>query len=753
MRPPLELNVADTVVFCKGRTTTVKAIGTGGDPSNYNYKWSLAVNNTVFSTDAEINVSPDSATKYKVILGDNCSKNDTSFVVVIPDGSLLLPKLTDTTICLGNTVTLNAAAITCDSAAVKYVWDNGLGNGSVKTISPIITTTYKLVAYDTINNSRDSSFITVTVRPPLQLSINNDTTICSGNSIQLVSKASGGLQNQHKIKWLSNNTLLPDTTFAITVTPIKTTTYTAILADDCSTVADTATVTITVLDSLKLTVSSDTVICVGGQAELKAIPNGGLSSAYKVMWIDDAGFWTDSNYTTTVTPSLSTNYTAILTDGCTPISDSGKIKVTVLPSLTLSLTPDTTICQQGSALLKATPSGGYTAGYKIRWKANGTPIADTLFLLSVAPTITTVYTAILTDNCTLIPDSQQARVTVRPPLTVKISGPDTVCEGKPLTLVATATGGNNITHALAWSAEGTSWTSNQNPVTHVPLVNTKYYVSLSDNCSPVVSDSFVVAVMPSPKADFDIGPIEGCAPLQVIFTDKSVNNDTILNSWKRSKTTTATSVASYAIPFYKNSNEVFSLVVSNAWGCKDSISRLETIKVHKLPRADFIVKPDIRETGKELLLVNNSSGGILFEWQTGDGTTFYHRRQKDTTYTYADSGYYTLLLKVTDENGCTNTATRVIRVFDAMFCVIPNAFTPNGDGNNDVFAPVCNGLSNYTLTIYSRWGQVLQECINCHWDANYADAPVPDGLYLYKIQVNAESGLKEIIYGQVNVLR
>jgi gliding motility-associated-like protein len=668
----------------------------------------------------------------------------------------------DLLVCKGQQVQLSV------TGGTRWSWNpstfvNNLTDTAKQQIAITADTTidYRVIISDSSGcGLTDTDFVKVSVRPPLSATISGPASLCRGSSTLLSAGLTGGHSFGYHYTWQQETDLgfitlrtgkQPD----IQVSPFATTRYRVIAGDSCTLLSDTAYFILNIDTTITVTPPADTTICKGHKAILTANGTGCNPLRHSYLWlIKNTPVVVATTQTAQLLPVSTTTYTIVLRDTIGKLYDTAEVTVFVDEVFTLIPPSDTTICVGQTIQCAATVLSCDTVAIKYVWTLNNNAtVIGNGSALTISPLSTEIYRVIAKSDNNGLSDTAFVTVNVKPPLTVKISGPDTVCEGNPLTLMANIAGGNSTTYSLTWTEEGSLWTSVQNPTIHTPQANTKYFASVSDNCSPDVKDSLLVVVIPLPKAAFDVAPVEGCTPLQVVLTDKSVGNDTSLNIWKKSKTTTATGIASHTLSYYKNSNETFSLVVSNAWGCKDSISEFESIKVHKLPRADFIVKPDIRETGKELLLVNNSSGGILYQWQTGDGALFYHRRQKDTTYTYADSGFYTLLLKVTDENGCTDTATRVIRVFDAMFCVIPNAFTPNGDGNNEVFAPVCNGLSNYTLTIYSRWGQVLQECNNCHWDANYADAPVPDGLYLYKIQVNAESGLKEIIYGQLNVLR
>jgi gliding motility-associated-like protein len=195
--------------------------------------------------------------------------------------------------------------------------------------------------------------------------------------------------------------------------------------------------------------------------------------------------------------------------------------------------------------------------------------------------------------------------------------------------------------------------------------------------------------------------------------------------------------------------------VSNVLGCADYKIQRGAVTVFDKPVAGFTVKPDIKEVDELVQLYNNSRNATNVIWDMGDGQQLRPKGRGDTTYLYGinDTGDYPLSLIAQNNQGCYDTATLTIHLFDKVFCAIPSGFTPNGDGLNDVFAPVCNGVAFYTLTIYNRWGQVILECENCTWDGTYAGTVLSQDVYIYKLQIQADSHKKKLTYGTVQIVR
>jgi gliding motility-associated-like protein len=130
---------------------------------------------------------------------------------------------------------------------------------------------------------------------------------------------------------------------------------------------------------------------------------------------------------------------------------------------------------------------------------------------------------------------------------------------------------------------------------------------------------------------------------------------------------------------------------------------------------------------------------IAWDWAFGDG---FGTNQQNPTYQYPNLGNYEVILKVTDINGCQDTVHGYV-IIDVDFEIwIPNAFTPNEDGRNDLWKPKAVGYSeeDYLLQIYDRWGKKIFETTDFHkyWDASLNNSKVENttqSIYVYSIQI------------------
>ncbi len=143
--------------------------------------------------------------------------------------------------------------------------------------------------------------------------------------------------------------------------------------------------------------------------------------------------------------------------------------------------------------------------------------------------------------------------------------------------------------------------------------------------------------------------------------------------------------------------------------------------------------------GTELNLstfLNPDVEGYTFSWSSMLGSTFSSPDSANTVLTVAteDTGAETISVLVTSEAGCVQEAILDLVVTGPLYS-IPNIFSPNGDGNNDIFGVFTAAtLTNYRCEIYNRWGKLVYESddYTAFWDGNYEGKTAPSDEYLYQ---------------------
>lgn len=176
---------------------------------------------------------------------------------------------------------------------------------------------------------------------------------------------------------------------------------------------------------------------------------------------------------------------------------------------------------------------------------------------------------------------------------------------------------------------------------------------------------------------------------------------------------------------------------SSTGKCIEAADSVEMI-VFPGPTANFVSDTNQAFTGNTIQFADSSLGfPVEWFWKFGDGNTSDSPLPK---HSYDDLGDYIVEMFVKDENGCIDSASMWISVIEGLD--IPNVFTPNGDGVNDVFYISNSGVLFYKIQIYNRWGMLIFETSapEISWDGRtQAGNEVEEGTYYYLLDAETES--------------
>lgn len=152
-----------------------------------------------------------------------------------------------------------------------------------------------------------------------------------------------------------------------------------------------------------------------------------------------------------------------------------------------------------------------------------------------------------------------------------------------------------------------------------------------------------------------------------------------------------------------------------------------------------------------------------YEWNfmtDNDTIPYLVRYEQDTKYTFTKSGLHNILLyaKFTKGNEVVEiTSDPIIISLSTSKLEMPNAFSPNGDGINDIYKAKNNyqSIIDFHAYIFNRWGQKLYEWnnINDGWNGKYNGKDVKDGVYFVLVKATGADGKKYNIKRDVNLLR
>lgn len=253
----------------------------------------------------------------------------------------------------------------------------------------------------------------------------------------------------------------------------------------------------------------------------------------------------------------------------------------------------------------------------------------------------------------------------------------------------------------------------------------------------------------------------GCPPIDIEFSNLSKPVDSTYKiTWDFGDSTTSNSFK----PLHSYTKVgVYSVNVNlvSPIGCKTSKTFNNLIRIAVNPIADFDYSPatNISNINPRVDFTDKSTGAIAWNWTFGEQLDKYSIA-KNPTYNFRDTGLHIIRLLITDKNGCTDSLTKEIDVLPEIRFFMPNAFTPNGDGTNELFLPngFFFGLKNYTFSIWNRWGEKIFETndINEGWNGrfkNLGDHTLIDGVYQYSIQYIEPRGKVVKQQGFVNLVR
>ena len=234
----------------------------------------------------------------------------------------------------------------------------------------------------------------------------------------------------------------------------------------------------------------------------------------------------------------------------------------------------------------------------------------------------------------------------------------------------------------------------------------------------------------------------GVAPYTFVYAINGVAQTPIPNTTFNPHPIQTSEEGLYSLVSYSDVNEVGQ---TNGEGI---------ITVLPAPTASFVAQPDsmtILYTTTQL--IDKSIGNITgWAWSFGDNSNADFNQ--NTYHTYTDSvGIYQLSLVISDNKGCSDTATKIITITDDYWIWIPNSFTPDMDGINDKFCIAYYGIreNTFTFNVFDRFSNLVYSTNNIHdldckngWDGKHQSTgnELPMGAYIYKMYYQDYEGWK-----------
>jgi len=721
---PVITPAASTI--CPGNNDTLTASGALG------YLWSNG------ATTATVIVSPAANTTYTVTAADGptCTGTASTNVTVAPFNITISPATTN--ICISQQIQL-----TCSyTGAPSYLWSNGnISQGTV--VHPIVTTTYTVTATNSNNCTASASAVVnvdalgVTISP-------TSPTYCTGQSTTLTATAT----EVSSYAW-SNG---PSTAIN-TVSPAATTQYNVTVTDanNC-TATDSVTVTLSPAPVATFTVTSP--LCVGQPGTITFTGSGSAAAVYN--WGFDRGTVLSGtgkgpyqvSWNTAGTQQVSLN---IVDNGCNAIPDTLPVVVNTIP---VSVAGTAQTYCSGSTVNIGTTS---TAGYTYLWTpatglSSATVSNPTVNLTNTGATIISQQYVVTTSNngCN---SSDSVLITVDPIPVASFTHPAPQClTGNHFQFDA---GGSFLPSATFSWTFGTNATppvstAQNQAVTYATSQTTTVTLTISQlGCtSNIYFDSTVVN--PMPVSSFTADTFTGCPGLNVCFINNSTSVGATTYLWNFGDGQTSTlQTPCHVYPSPGTFNVSLQVTANN---CSYDSTVLNMIKINNPPVARFTPSATIiQQPQSEIDFTNQSLNSSSYLWNFAG---LANSTDINPSYNFTQYGLYDVILHAYNAQGCADSTDLSITVLPPQNFFIPNVFTPNGDGRNDLFyIEAQEGVTVIEFTVFDRWGEKVHDG-QYPWDGTYKGKPCPEDVYVYvfKLQLAASTeGIKRT--GSVTLLR
>lgn len=507
----------------------------------------------------------------------------------------------------------------------------------------------------------------------------------------------------------------------------------------------TFTETVAVASSVSFTgvISNTSVSCNGGSNGTASIilSNGSGIGNYSYSW---------TNGTSIQTTSLATNlsagvYTVTVIDAGVPCTLTKSFFVIQPPPLNLNvISSKPTICAGDVASFTAIASGG-TSGYNYSWI--GGPVTNT-YNVNLNLEGTFVFSVNTTDanNCLT---TQTVSVVV--PKAASIIAKQRVCLNDNINLQGFGADAYEWTGPYNFSAKSQNVIFKASNIAYAGV----YTLVAIDAFGCLTNTTTTIAIDDLPKATIVSSATNACVPYCTDFSLKKTSSAALTNfSWQIDNQVDTTGIFKYCV----GRPGSFGLVCTFTDVTSCSNSAVYTIEGYPLPIANFDYLPQKPTAGiDEVLFTDKSSDNRLNSWSwffmDSNG---YKAYTQNTSYVFDNAGTYPIVLVVKNNWGCIDTVVKTIQVVDDDFNVfVPNAFTPNEDGNNDTFQPRIMGVTKYRLIIYSRWGEKIFETTNSSeaWDGTYKGEGCESEVYVWNIFATGFNGKTKNMDGFVMLYR
>lgn len=566
--------------------------------------------------------------------------------------------------------------------------------------------------------------ITIPAGPQSNASASNTGPICSGQAIQL--NGSTTATGTIVYAWTGPNGYTSSVQNPTDATQTGTYSLT-VTANGCP--SQVATTTVTLKPTPSATATNPGPFCNGQTIQL----NGSTTATGTISYA-----WTGPNgYTSSIqNPSNATvagTYNLTVTaDGCPSAVASTTVNVSVTPAAA------------------ATNSGPYCAGDAIQLTGSTTATGTNTFSWTgpngytsssqnpVNAAAAGVYSLVVTSNgCPSLPANTSVTIKPTPNASASNTGPYCVGEAIQLNGSSTSTG----ISSFAWTGPNGFNSTQQNP-THATESGTYTLIVTNDGCSSLPSTTAVVILLTPVAVASNSGPY--CAGESIQLTGSTSATGNNLYSWTGPGgfTSNAQNPANATLP------GTYELVVTSD-NCMSAAVTTQ-VTIHSNPTVTASNTGPYYLGQEVVLSASTTASGASYQWT---GPNFISNNPNPAPSNAMLAGTYTVTL--TDANGCTASSSTMVSFSNVAYAIVPNVFTPNGDGKNDLLTIQNEGVKELTCNLFNRWGNQVFEIHTPTgaWDGKSGSQEVSAGVYFYILEASDFQGQKISQKGYVHLVR
>lgn len=380
------------------------------------------------------------------------------------------------------------------------------------------------------------------------------------------------------------------------------------------------------------------------------------------------------------------------------------------------------------------------------------PLPDGIF--DPAVDVAGVYYHYIPAGC----DTAKLTIGIIPQLQLSAANDTTICTGGAVDMNVYSIQNGLPPYNYNWTYDGVT-VGNAMNVNYSPLTTGTACIDVTEGCNYLASQCFQVDVLPGIDVVFTVDTTASCWPHTFEFVNTTDPTLYTSSTWEISDGTLYSNTTTQMHNFAQPGEFPVTLRLKNAQGCDYASS--DTVTAWTPPVAGYIPTPqptNILDT--EISFTDASEGHIVsWTWDFGDLGGSHH--PNPVLEFPNDAGdIYPITLEVVDVHNCNDFVTGEIVINDILSVYVPNTFTPNGDGVNDVLFVEGADIDNdhFHFMVFNRFGDKIFESkdVTLPWvgDVHNGEYFAPDGAYNWRMVVFSKTtGTRKELTGVVSLVR